>query len=442
MAKRPRYVVSRPQKRPVEARLAEIAVERLGARGDGIGHFNGTPVFIAQALPGERVLARIDGQREGGLTASVQEWIQLAPDRAKPACRHFGQCGGCACQHMKDATYTAWKRGIAVEALSRAGVAAEKIAPLMRTPPASRRRATFAWRKTKDGVVLGFNAKASHHIVDLQECPLLSPALTALLAPLRRLLSDLFKGQAQGDLSLQLADNGVDALIQTDAAADLFRREAIAKLVQETPSLLRVSWQTQDGTGPEPISEKEAPLALLGGVAVQIPPGAFLQPSSEGQAAITAQVLAGIGATRGKVADLYAGVGSFSLPLAAGQKVHAVEGDAAAAAALKRAGEKAALSQLSVERRDLRHRPLLAKELDAYQGVVLDPPRTGAREQVEELASTAKVERAVMVSCNPATLSRDIAILLQASWSLDSVVPIDQFLWTPHLELTAILHRK
>lgn len=424
----------------MEARTAEIVIERLGAKGDGIGNLNGTPVFVPATLPGERVLARIEGNRGDGLTASVVDWQEQASDRAKPACRHFGICGGCVAQHMKDATYVAWKRGIAVEAMARAGIAEEKIAPLMRVPAGTRRRATFAFRKNRDGVTLGFNGRASHQIVDIGECPQLDARLTAVLPRLRQGLGQLFSDAALGDLSLQLTDSGLDVLIRCESPLDLFKRESLAKLGDDM-ELARLSWQAHEGDQPEPVAERKAPSVILGGVQVTLPAGCFLQPSKEGEAAITAQVLAGVSGVEGAVADLYAGVGSFSLPLVALGRVHAVEGDAQAAGALKRAGEMAGLSQLAVEKRDLKHRPLLSGELDKFEAAVIDPPRAGAREQVSELALTTHVKKVVMVSCNPATLSRDLALLLEKGWSLDSVVPIDQFLWTPHLELTALLHR-
>ncbi len=432
--------MSRPINRPIEARNAEIVIERLGARGDGIGQLGGTPVFVPLTLPGERVLARIEGKRGDGLTASVLEWLLQDPARAKPPCRHFGICGGCAAQHMNDKLYVAWKRGIAVEALSRVGVPEERIAPLMRVSAHTRRRASFAFRRTRDGVLLGFNARASHQLVDVGECPLLHPDLESALPGLRLALNGVLTGDAQGDIALQLTESGLDALITCDLTLDLFKREKLAVMTEQA-NLARISWRRHEDEDPEPVSERHAPIVTLGGVAVHLPPGVFLQPSREGEAAITAQVMAGLSGLDGPVADLYAGVGSFSLPLAACHPVHAVDGHAQAVAALKQAGDRIALGRLTTERRDLSKRPLLVHELKKFSGVVIDPPRAGAREQVTELAMAATVQKTVMVSCNPATMARDLSILINKGWRLDSVVPIDQFLWTPHLELTAILHQ-
>jgi 23S rRNA (uracil1939-C5)-methyltransferase len=189
------------------------------------------------------------------------------------------------------------------------------------------------------------------------------------------------------------------------------------------------------------VAERETPIVTLGGIPVQLPPGGFLQPSLEGEAAIGAQVAAGLNGVKGPILDLYAGIGSFALPLSNQARVHAIDGNALAVSALKAAAAKSERHQLSVERRDLAQRPLMAAELDKYEAAVIDPPRAGAREQVSELALARKLTRIVMISCNPATLSRDLIILLERGWSLDSVVPIDQFLWSPHLELTAILHQ-
>ncbi|MBF0167671.1 MAG: class I SAM-dependent RNA methyltransferase [Alphaproteobacteria bacterium] len=440
MARRPRYVVARPVNRPFEARTAEIEIERLGARGDGIGSFNGTPVFIPLTLPGEKVLARIEGKRGDGFTASVIEWLVQAPDRAKPACKHFGICGGCSVQHVMDSRYVAWKRGIAVQALGRVGVAESLIAPLMRVPQGTRRRASFAFKKTREGMLLGFHARATHQIVDLQECPLLVPALVAALPLLRQSLATLFPDPVHGDLAVLSTESGLDVLIMTDAPLDLFKRECLAQLVHQ-PGFARFSWQSQGETDAETVAEAHPPQVVLGGFPVLPPPGAFLQPSKEGEAAITAQVASGLAGIEGPLLDLYSGIGSFTLPLAATHRVHAVEGNAQAAATLKRLGEKFSLSRLCVECRDLASRPLATRELDKFSGVVIDPPRTGAREQMIELAITQNIQRVVLVSCNPATLARDLSILLENRWHLDSVVPIDQFLWAPHLEMTAQLHR-
>jgi 23S rRNA (uracil1939-C5)-methyltransferase len=427
-------------KKPLEASKADIVIERLGARGDGIGLHNGTPVFVPFTLPGERVSVRIEGKRGDGLTGSVVDWLEQANDRAKPPCRHFTICGGCSAQHMKDSAYVAWKRGIAVQALAHVGIPEDKIAPLMRVPQGTRRRAAFAFRRIQAGLVLGFNGRASHQIVDIQECPLLKSEIVEALPRLRSGLEHIFTDPIQGDLSLQLTDDGLDALIVCDQPLDLFRRESLAKLASDL-SLARLSWQMGEKALPEPVAERVAPTVDLGGTAVALPPGAFLQPSQQGEAAIAAQIMAGLSGIEGAVLDLYAGVGSFSLPLARKFRVHAVDGNSGAVAALKNAADQAGLAGLSTERRDLAHRPLLIKELDKYEACVIDPPRAGAREQVLELALAEKIKRIVMISCNPATLSRDLSLLLNKGWSLDSVVPIDQFLWSPHLELATILHR-
>ncbi|TAN53443.1 MAG: class I SAM-dependent RNA methyltransferase, partial [Rhodospirillales bacterium] len=387
MARRPRYVVHRPQKRPVVARVAELEIERLGARGDGIGQFNGKPVFVPLTLPGEKVLARIEGKRGDGFTATATEWLVQAQDRVKAPCRHFGTCGGCSAQHIKDSSYVAWKRGIAVEALGRVGIPENLIAPLMRVPPGTRRRATFAFKKSRDGLaqdrstpsqpsdsalnvnpsleqidradsrhqskppsgfdfrrpalVLGFNAQASHNIVDILECPLLTPDLTTALPMLRQGLAELFPDAIQGDLMVQATEAGLDVLIVAEAPLDLFRRECLARLVhrpdlaqdRSTKQIARISWQSPAGGEIEPVAERQTPVVILGGIAVTPPPGAFLQPSQEGEAAIAAQVVSGLAGLEGPVLDLYCGIGSFSLPLAAHHAVHAVDGNPAAIAA-------------------------------------------------------------------------------------------------------------
>ena len=407
--------------------MSEITIERLGARGDGIGHDEkGKPVFVPFALPGERVAITQSGER-GALTAVLSP----SADRVEPVCPHFGECGGCTLQHMADGAYADWKRGLLVTALDHAGLSAE-VSPLARTGTGQRRRAAFTFSKRKKLVTLGFNARATHRIVDLQQCPLLMPALTTLLGPLRTLLAGL--AAEGGDVLLTATEGGVDVRLDIAGKLDLPLRERLAAFA-EAQDLARLTWGAEDT-----VARRRPPQVRFGDVAVEVPPGGFLQPTHEGEDAIARLIAEGVG-DAAPVLDLYAGCGSFSLRLAAGNRaVHAAEGDKAASAALAAAANKAGLSRVSVETRDLARRPFLDAELKRFGAVVFDPPRAGAITQAEQLAKS-RVKRIVAVSCNPATLSRDLAVLVQAGFRLETVTPIDQFPWSSHLEAVAVLGR-
>ena len=287
-------------------------------------------------------------------------------------------------------------------------------------------------------MVLGFNARASHQIVDITHCLLLDPALLALLAPLRPVLHHCVEGSG-GDVVMTLAENGVDLLIEAPARLDLFDREMLSHFAN-THDLARLSWRRPGDGMIEPLAARRPPVLRFGGMAVTPAPGGFLQPSPEGEAALVGLVEAALTGITRPVADLFAGCGSFSLPLTLRRPVHAVEGDDAALRALKATLSATPGLRLTVERRDLTHNPLAGEELKRFAAVVFDPPRTGAAEQARALAQHGPAV-VVAVSCNPATLARDLRILTVGGYQIERITPVDQFPWSAHLEAVAVLRR-
>lgn len=429
----------RPRSLPGEALEADIV--RLGEGGDGIAETEGGRLYVPLTVPGDRVRVLPMRPRGDGFAARLLEVVSTGPGRTQPPCPHFGVCGGCTLQHLADDAYAAWKMARVTTALARVGLADCRIHPLVRTPPGSRRRATFAAARSAGGAMqLGFQVREAHRIVDLAVCPVLEPAIAALLAPLRRLLSGILPAGARASVSATLLDSGLDVLVQgwsPRSAADLERLAAFAA----EADLARLSWQAASGAPIEPLAVRRPPRALFGGVPVAVPPAGFLQASAAGEAALLAVVLAGLGSATA-VCDLFCGSGTFALPLAlGGVHVHGVDGDADAIAALAAAGRMApASARLSCEQRDLFARPLGTAELARYPAVVLDPPRSGARAQAAALAAAA-VPKVVYVSCNPATFARDARLLADGGYHLEKVTPVDQFLWSPHVELAAVFRR-
>jgi 23S rRNA (uracil1939-C5)-methyltransferase len=415
---------------PVEAVLT---IEKLGTEGLGFARHDGKPVLLPDSLPGETVRARFVGP-----TATVLERLGDSADRIRPLCRHASHCGGCVLQHLAETPYQAFKRGLVQDALARQGLGTVPVAPVLASPPGSRRRATLEARRLGKRVVLGFHERAGHKIVDLAECPVLRPDLARLVAPVRELLGPLLGMDETASLTLTALDSGVDLGLALPRIPDLEGLERLAGFA-EAQDLTRLWWQAE-GMAPVPAAERRAPLVTFGGVPVALPMGGFLQATSEGEAALTRAVLDAVAGAR-HIADLHAGCGTFALPMAArGARVHAVEWDGTALAALAAAGNRAGLTKLSTEKRDLDERPLAGPELAGYDAVVFDPPRAGARRQAEALAlSTVPV--IIGVSCNPATFARDATILATAGWHLQSVQPVDQFLWSQHIELVGVFRR-
>lgn len=428
--------------RAAGGRQLELIVEALGAQGDAQVRLPEGTLFLPQVLPGERVVARVGGGNAEGLRGEVIELLQSSAERVESPCPHFGPCGGCTLQHFAPEAYRSWKRGLLVEALHRRGFrdAEDLVAPLVALPAGTRRRATLAALRVGRRVLLGFHGRGSHRIEDIQSCLVLHATLFSCLPALREGLVPLLSEGKEQSLSLTLTAVGVDLLLSWPAEPDLKAREALAALA-ESAKLARLSIAVA-GEAPQPLFERRPPTITLGGVRVALPPGAFLQATPEGEAALVQAVLAAIPAERETVADLYCGVGTFTFPLAQrGHRVHAVEGDAAAIAALEAAARASGLfGRLTTERRDLERRPVLAEELEGGDVALFDPPRAGAKAQSAELAGS-DLPLVVAVSCNPATFARDARTLADGGYRLEGATPIDQFPWTGHLELVARFSR-
>ena len=417
-------------RRDTGAEPRDVTIARLGPLGDGVAD---GPLYVAGALPGERVRVH-PASRDRAVLEAV---LSPSPDRVAPPCPHAGRCGGCLLQHWADAPYAAWKRGLLADALARAGFPDAPVADLLRSPPASRRRADLAIRRTRQGVVVGLHARGSAEVVDLSTCLILAPALVALFAPLRAALAPLACLKQEGSAVLNLLDTGPDLLLRTDAPPTAEDRAALAAFGAAN-GIPRIAWAPADGA-PEIVAQQGPARIAFAGVAVSPPPGAFLQATREGEAAITAAVLAGLPGRvpgRRRLFDLFAGCGTLSFALARHAPVLAFEGQAEAVAALD-AAARAAVLPVTAARRDLARQPLLPAELREAAAVVLDPPYVGAAAQMPLLAR-AGVPRIILVSCNPAALARDARPLREAGYALLAATPIDQFPWSAHLESVVV----
>lgn len=428
---------ARPKAKQLDCPPVELRIESLGARGDGQGESELGPLFVPDTAPGDRILAQPLSRRGNGIAARLLDVLESGPGRQSAPCPHASECGGCGLQHIAESTLAEVKRGWLLSALSRAGVEEPSIAPIVSIGPGTRRRLRLASVRTKDRIILGFNRRAERDVVDIGVCLVARPELVAVLEPLRGLLQSLPSLGRFTDVQITLTDTGLDVLLIPSASADLnlVERDALTEFA-EAYDLARIGLE-RDGF-PEPIAARRSPQVAFGGIFVDIPMGGFLQPSQEGETALVSLALAALDPKAQKVADLYCGSGSFALPfLAADKQVFAAEGSRAAVDALRRAtGGRS----IQTECRDLARNPVPTEVLNRYDMVLFDPPRAGAAEQAEAL-SYSDVPTVVAVSCNPATLARDIATLQQGGYAVDTVTPVDQFTWSAHLEAVAILRR-
>jgi 23S rRNA (uracil1939-C5)-methyltransferase len=359
---------------------------------------------------------------------------------AAPPCPHFGACGGCTAQDMAPERYRTWKRSLVLDALARHGLDPGVVAELVSVAPQTRRTARFGARAG----VLGFTERGGHALVEVPECKVLAPEIIALLPALRALARIAAPGRGFVDVPVTLADTGLDVVVRTPRPPDGAQRQALAAEARRA-GIARVSWQEAGDTRrevagpPEPVATLRPVRANFAGVAVDLPPAAFLQPTAEGETALVHEVTGALAGAR-RVADLYAGCGPFAFALAdRGAQVRAVEGDPAMAGAIEAASRRAQ-AKVTAEARDLVKRPLLAGELARLDGLVLDPPRAGAPRQVAEIARS-RIPAVVYVSCNPQSFARDARVLLDGGHRLTRVLPLDQFLWSAHVELAAAFRR-
>jgi 23S rRNA (uracil1939-C5)-methyltransferase len=385
-------------------------VVRIAARGDGV---TASGRHVPFGVPGDVLLD--DGALAPG------------PHHQVPPCRHFPECGGCQLQHADDHAYRAYLTSRVETALAQHGLEAEVREPHL-SPPRTRRRASLRAMKVGKGAVLGFNAEKSHRIIDMHECHILRPELFALVAPLRSLLGGLLESKRTAEVQLAVVDQGADVLLKGVTAEGL---EAIEGLTSFATGQGLARLSLDQGLGPEPIYEPQPVTVTLAGRAVGYPPGAFLQATEDGEAALVGAVKEVVdGAER--IADLFAGLGTFAL---ASRAAYAAEASRDAAAAVKRAAPT-----IIVEHRDLYRRPLDADELKRFDAAILDPPRAGAAEQVAALARSS-VARIAYVSCNPATFARDARALVDGGYALEWVRAVGQFRWSTHIELAAAFSR-
>lgn len=411
--------------------LPEFLVKHLGRHGDGVAHYNGKNIFIDGALPDERVLARVEGER--GYIHSI---LDPSPERIQPPCPVASSCGGCCLQHASETAERTWKQDLVAEALAKSGITKSVVDPVVSVPYGTRRRTTLSWKKAKSHFVMGYNARRTHYIVTTHTCMLLTKAISEASAVLREAIKDLVPS-GKGAVSICDSDSGIDVVLDWVGRPDLQALEVLAALVHKH-DWARLSLRI--GTVIEPVAVQREPIVYMGEHPVRLPPGAFLQPSREGQEVLIDLVLKELKALSGPLLDLFCGLGTFSLPLAASlcRPVTAIDSDQKSVEYLAATGMVKALV------RDLFRNPLLPSELENYEAIVLDPPRAGGAAQVLQIAQCAPKKgpkKIVMVSCNPFTCARDARTLTDAGFVIEKITPVNQFHRSMHVELVAVFSR-
>ena len=422
---------------PQKIEIISLNIGSLGTHGDGIGYQGEKKFFVPFTLPDEKItiFAEKEAQEWRGKLISIET---SSPNRIDPLCHHFGLCGGCVTQHIRHENYKEWKISQIIDPLVRQGISPSVVRPLIEIPPGKRRRTRLSFKRQKGQVIIGFNQSHSHNIFDIKECLQLDNRIVNIIPDLRSLLQNIFSEIPNGQVDITLTELGLDIVFCFSTSLTLTQRENLA-LFSENYDIGRLSmFHDNQSHDYEIILQRKDIFIFIDGVKLFIPPHSFLQPSSEGEKTLITLVLDGIGEAK-KVADLYAGSGTFSIPLSKKAQVTAIEVNPRACEALKLASDKSS-RHIKIENRDLTRHPLQSMELEQVEAIVFDPPRAGADSVIESLSKYKKLKPLVYVSCNPKSFIRDILKLTNRGYRLEKVFPIDQFPWSKHLEVVAYLH--
>jgi 23S rRNA (uracil1939-C5)-methyltransferase len=404
-----------------------LTIDRLGHRGEGVAQGPDGLIFIPYALAQETIIAEVDGSR-----GTLVEVLTPSPDRIVPFCRYFSRCGGCAVQTLSEDSYARWKRDLVAKALQRAGLTIE-IAELVDAHGAGRRRATFHARYAHGRAEVGFTQARTHDIVEIESCPVLAPSMDRAL-PAARALAQALAGSAKPlDILVTATASGLDVDLKGHGPLGEGEMQSLVQIAIEH-DLARLS---NHGSI---VIARRAPMLAMGKAMVAPPPGAFLQATETGEETLAARVCAHVAGTR-HIADLFSGIGTFALRMAAFAKVDAFDHEEAALLALAKAAPVPGLHKVTVARRDLFMRPLRPAETERYDAIVFDPPRAGAGQQAKALG-VSQVPVIVAVSCNAESFARDAAILCGGGYEISAVEPVDQFRHTPHVEIVARFQRQ
>ena len=407
----------------------ELKIDHVGARGDGIAKTDKRSIFVPFALAGE--IATVDVVKSRGV---ITELKSKSPDRIDPACKHFQKCGGCVAQHMSDEAYQNWKLDHAQQVLDKSGIK-HKIDLFKSCAPGERRRVVLTAERSNEETKIGYLQAGTHDLVSITECPVAHPKIVEhldLFCEIAQIITPHYKSS---QLTILLCENGFDIAVEADFSLKDATIHAVSQKATSTKTIKRLAFNG------EVLVEIEPTVLTFGDTLIQVPSGSFVQASKRAELEVVALVTKHLKPCK-KIVDLFSGSGTFTFPLAQKSAVHAVETSGAALNSIDRGfRSRQGLKPISTERRDLFRSPFVREDLKPYQGVIFDPPRAGAEAQSKQLARALNIKKVVAVSCNPTSLARDLELLVKGGFKIKSITAIDQFLWSTHVEMVALLER-
>ena len=421
----------------------DLKVKALGAKGDGIAETDWGTVFIPFAAPGDVVRVRLEKSKNRFRRGKILSILEPGPERQDAACRHFNKCGGCSVQQLSNSTYQSWKHEIVYQALERQKIDTSVLTNLVTGRPYTRRRVRVFFRRLTEGGILGFREKGSRRIVALEECPVTVSEILVVLPELREMMIHCLEVGDSAEIALTSSNTGLDITLSLPIEPSLATRERLAAFA-DLHDISRINWKLFDSNfaqTAEPVVTRRAVTMQFGDVAVKIPPDAFVQPTAQGEDIIREKVMEAVENAK-RIIELFAGCGALALPLAAkGHQVSAFDLAEDHIAALWLAARSNRMGdRVKVETRNLDRRPLVGSDFDGVDAVILDPPRGGAAPQAIHLAAS-EVPLIAYVSCDPHSFARDAGVLLRGGYRLEAVMPFDQFLWSPHVEMSGVFNK-
>lgn len=407
----------------------ELKIDHVGARGDGIAKTDKGPVFVPFALKGETVSVDLDKSR-----GIITELKSKSPDRVDPVCQHFQKCGGCVAQHMSDESYQSWKLDIAQQALDKSSIK-HKIDHFLPCTTGERRRVVLTAERSNEDTKIGYLQAGSHDLIAIHECPVAHPQIVEHLDLFREIAQIITPHYKTSQLTILLCENGFDIAVEASFSLKDATIHAVSQKATSTKAIKRLAFNG------EVLVEIEPTVLTFGDTLIQVPSGSFVQASKRAELEMVELVTKHLKPCK-KVVDLFSGSGTFTFPLAQKSAVHAVETSGPALNSIDRGfRSRQGLKPISTERRDLFRSPFVREDLKPYQGVIFDPPRAGAEAQSKQLARALNIKKVAAVSCNPVSLARDLELLVKGGFKIKSITAIDQFLWSTHVEMVALLER-
>lgn len=399
---------------------------------------DGKEIDLPYCLPGEIVIYdKVERKRHtdyyyrGIATKSL--------NRVDPICPHFSKCGGCALQHMNETDYKEFKKNIVIHYLQTYGLDPFVVEDPVILKAGQRRRTNMDIRKKNGHVFLGYHQLKSHAVMNIGPCPVLDPKIEALLNPFAQCLNNILENFQKAKIFITNTDTGIDLSFEIQDVKELTENQrSLLKQFSEEHNLSRFMFRyrkTQDI-----LHEREKPYVLIDGIKVDIEPWSFLQSSVKADEQLTKWVVDAVPEKTKHIYDLFCGRGTFTFPLSHKAAVTGIELDQQALNALNTANDNLGNHRRAIMtiQQNLFENPVKAQLLNKADVAVVDPPRAGASAQCIEIANSS-VKTVIYVSCNPETFAKDCVILTASGYKLNKVHILDQFIYTPHLEVVGIL---